>query len=104
MDLTDLLLHLRSLVRRGSGQDARVAETGPEQGEQHKQEEDPSDGRYAAGQVLDQEGTAGTQTGSRNISVTPTFPQFWMSMAVGQMLNLSGLLLLRSNNQVIDRL
>lgn len=74
MDLTDLLLHLRGLVRRGSGQDARVAEAGPEQGEHHKQEEGPSDGRYAAGQVLDQEGTAGTQTGSRNISVTQHFP------------------------------
>lgn len=62
LDLTDLLLHLGGLVRRRSGQDARVAEAGPEEGEQHKQEEDPPDSRYAAGQVLDQEGTAGTQT------------------------------------------
>lgn len=58
--LTDLLLHLRGLVRRRSGQDAWVAEAGAQQGEQHKQEEDAPDGRYAAGQVLDQEGTAGT--------------------------------------------
>lgn len=58
--LTDLLLHLGGLVRRCSGQDARVAEAGAQQREQHKQEEDAPDGRYAAGQVLDQEGTAGT--------------------------------------------
>lgn len=58
--LTDLLLQLRRLVRRGPGQDARVAEAGAQQGEQHEQEEDAPDGRYAAGQVLDQEGTAGT--------------------------------------------
>lgn len=62
VDLTDLLLHLGGLVRRGAGQDPRVTEAGPEQGEQHKQEEDPPDGGNAAGQVLDQEGTAGTQT------------------------------------------
>lgn len=61
--LTPLLLQLHGLVRRGSRQDARVAEAGAQQGEQHKQEEDPPDGGYAAGQVLHQEGTAWTCKG-----------------------------------------
>lgn len=60
LQLTHLLLQLGGLVRRGSGQDARVAEAGAQQREQHEDEEDAPDGRDADGQVLHQEGTAGT--------------------------------------------
>lgn len=84
-DLTNLLLQLRGLVRRRAGQDPRVAEAGPEQREQHKEEEEPPDGGYAAGQVLHQEGTAGTQTEagtpqSANISPSSGSNRFCLSI------------------------
>ena len=57
--LTNLLLDVRGLVRCRSGQDAGVGEAGLQQCDDHKYEEDSSNHRYAAGQVFDQEGTAG---------------------------------------------
>lgn len=55
---TDLFLDVGSLVRRGSGKDAGVAEAGLQQRDDHKHKEGAPDGRYAARQVLDQEGAA----------------------------------------------
>lgn len=56
--LTDLPLHVSSFLRRGSGEDARVAETGLEQRDEDEDEEHGSNSRNAAAQVFDQEGTA----------------------------------------------
>lgn len=55
---TDLFLDVGSFVGRGSGQDARVAEAGLQQRDDHKHKESASDDRDAARQVVDQEGAA----------------------------------------------
>ncbi len=56
--VTYLPLQVGGLVRRGPGQDAGVAETGPEQHPHHEDEEDAADRRDGRGQVGRQEGTA----------------------------------------------
>lgn len=56
--VTDLPLQVRGLVRRGSGQDAGVAEAGPEQHPHHEDEEDGAEGRDGRTQVGRQVGTA----------------------------------------------
>lgn len=53
--LTDLLLHVCSLVCGGPGQDARVGEAGPQQGEDHKHKQHAANHRYERGQMLHQE-------------------------------------------------
>lgn len=55
--LTDLLLHVCSLVCSGPGQDARVGEAGPQQGEDHKQKQQAANHGYEHSQVLHQERT-----------------------------------------------
>lgn len=56
--LTNLPLQVSSLVWRGSGHDAGVAETRLEQHPHHEDKEDAPDRRDDGGQVGRQEGTA----------------------------------------------
>ena len=55
--VTDLPLQVGGLVGRGSGQNAGVSETRPEQHPHHEDEEDAADRRDGRGQVGRQEGT-----------------------------------------------
>lgn len=55
--VVNLFFYVCSLIWCCSGQDAGVSEAGLEQSDDHKNEEDSSNDRYAAGQVFDQEGT-----------------------------------------------
>lgn len=56
--VTDLPLQVGGFVRRGSWQDAGVAEARPEQHPHHEDEEDGADRWDGRGQVGRQEGTA----------------------------------------------
>ena len=63
--VTDLPLQVGGLVRRGSGQNAGVGETRPEQHPHHEDEEDATDRRDGRGQVGRQEGTTAEDRNTR---------------------------------------
>lgn len=56
--VTDLPLQVGGLIRHGTGQDAGVAETRPEEHHHHEQEQDAADSWDGRSQVGRQEGTA----------------------------------------------